>query len=78
MMTPELREMLIEVGYAAEWEQMALAKGLEEGLEKGREEGREREQLEVARNMLADGLDVSLISRYTGLPHSKIEELLLN
>jgi hypothetical protein len=68
---------LIEVGFAGDWELMGLEigreEGLEKGLEKGREEGLQKKQLEIAQNMLTDGLDVNLISRYTGLSLARIE-----
>ena len=40
-----------------------LAEGRAEGIEEGREEG----LLEAARMMLSDGLDLSMIQKYTGL-----------
>jgi predicted transposase/invertase (TIGR01784 family) len=43
----------------------------EEGMEKGLEEGK----YEVARSMLADGLGVEIIRKYTGLDESSIRSL---
>lgn len=42
-----------------------------EGLEKGQKEG----LIKTAKNMLADGLDLKTISRYTGLTQAEIEKL---
>ena len=61
----------------------ALEKGREEGREKGREEGREegraegREQrnIEIAKKMLAAGMDMDTIINMTDLSKSEIEKL---
>ena len=45
---------------------------------KGVAEGRSEERLETARRMLADGMDVSLISKYTGLTAEEIHSLSCN
>jgi len=43
--------------------------------QRGRAEGREEERIEMARKMKADGLESSLIAKYTGLTLSDIEGL---
>ena len=48
------------------------------GVDEGRAEGRSEERLETARRMLADGMDVSLISKYTGLTAEEIHSLSCN
>ena len=45
------------------------------GLEKGREKGREEERLDVARKMLAEGLDMSLIAKMTDMSIAEIEKI---
>ena len=58
-------------------------KGLQEGREEGRKEGRDeglkeglqQARLEVARTMLASGLDTALIAQLTGLPVETIATL---
>ena len=50
-------------------------KGLEEGLEKGKEEGLKEKSIEIAKNMLKEGLDVKLISKLSGLTVDEINEL---
>ena len=54
------------------------AEGREEGRAEGRAEGREEgkllQQIEVARTMLADGMQLSLVMKYTGLTKKQIEE----
>lgn len=50
-------------------------KGRTEGLEKGREEGERKGKLEIAQNMLKDGIPIDRISLYTGLSVQEIEDL---
>ncbi|HOY67343.1 MAG TPA: Rpn family recombination-promoting nuclease/putative transposase [Candidatus Ozemobacteraceae bacterium] len=53
----------------------AEKRGLEKGREKGREEGREEERLDVARKMLAEGFDISLIAKMTDMSIAEIEKI---
>ena len=59
--------------------QFAEDKGREDGLEKGRaegrEEGREEERKIMASKLKADGFDIDLIIKYSGLTREEIEEL---
>ena len=52
-----------------------MEKGMKEGLEKGRAEGMNQRSLDIARNMLADGVDLNLIMKYSGLTQEQIEKL---
>ena len=52
-----------------------MEKGMKEGLEKGRAEGMKQRSLDIARNMLADGVDINLIMKYSGLTQEQIEKL---
>ena len=52
-----------------------MEKGMKEGLEKGRAEGMNQRSLVIARNMLADGVDINLIMKYSGLTQEQIEKL---
>ena len=60
-------------------EASALKKKFNEGMEKGREEGREEGEksktIEIAKNLLNQGVDVSLISKSTGLSVAVINKL---
>ena len=47
----------------------------EEGREEGREKGLKEKSIEIAKNMLKEGLDVNLISKLSGLSVKEIEEL---
>jgi hypothetical protein len=79
IMTPELREVLIDIGLAAEWEEMGMEKGREEGREKGREEGREKGreegQMKMAKNLLARGIDPIIIAESSGLALDEIRKI---
>lgn len=50
-------------------------RGLEEGEVKGEARGEEKEKRNIARNMLAKGLNLKLISEVTGLTETEISEL---
>jgi predicted transposase/invertase (TIGR01784 family) len=45
------------------------------GMEKGREEGREEGKLEVARNLLAEGISPDIISRTSGISLEEVQNL---
>ena len=47
----------------------------EEGREEGLKEGEKKGKIEIAKNMLKEGLDVNLISKLSGLSVKEIEEL---
>jgi hypothetical protein len=50
-----------------EGEQKGLERGRQEGEQKGRQEGERQKSLEIARTMLARGLDPTLVAELTGL-----------
>ena len=49
----------------------ATKKGLEQGLERGTEQSKN----EIAKNMLKENMDISLISKLTGLSNEQINNL---
>ena len=49
--------------------------GLKEGKIEGLKEGEKNKSIEIAKNMLKEGLDVNLISKLSGLSIKEIEEL---
>ena len=55
--------------------QEGLAEGIELGMEKGMEKGMNQKALDIARNMLADDVDINLIMKYSGLTQEQIEKL---
>ena len=52
-----------------------VSKIAEELYQEGREEGREEEKLEMARRMLAEGIDVEIVARLTELSREQVEDL---
>ena len=53
----------------------AKQEGLAEGMELGMEKGMNQKALDIARNMLADDVDINLIMKYSGLTQEQIEKL---
>ena len=53
----------------------AKQEGKQEGLAEGMELGMNQKALDIARNMLADGVDINLIMKYSGLTQEQIEKL---
>ena len=53
----------------------AREKGLEEGMEKGMEKGAAQRNAEIARAMLAEGLDAAVIAKCTGLTAEEVAAL---
>ena len=49
------------------------SEGLAEGVKLGIEQGIERAKIEYAKAMLADGVDINLIVKYTGLSVDKLK-----
>lgn len=49
--------------------------GIDQGREKGKEEGIEQRNIEIASEMLAEGLSIDLIAKVTQLPLKRIEEI---
>ena len=55
--------------------QKGMQQGLEKGMEKGLEQGREKGKQETASMMLRENLEISLISRVTGLSEEDIQKI---
>ena len=53
----------------------AWKEGKREGKQEGKQEGQHEERLNTARRMLADGLDVAVILKYTGLSAEDVASL---
>jgi len=52
-----------------------IEQGIEQGIERGIEQGIEKKTLDVIKNCLKNGLNISMISNITGLSESKVEEI---
>lgn len=59
----------------AEGEKIGIEKGKAEGEKIGIEKGERQKAIEMAASMKKDGLPISAIAKYTGLPESEIEKL---
>ena len=55
--------------------QQSYDEGHEKGMKQGIEQGIEQRSIEIAKSMLKDNLDISTISRYTGLSEEIIRKL---
>ena len=56
-------------------EKIGEERGMEKGIKKGIEQGAKDEQKEIARNMLKENIDISIIIKCTNLTKEEIEEL---
>lgn len=52
-----------------------VAMGLAQGITQGLEQGMHKKSVENAKAMLADGMDINLVAKYTGLPIETIESI---
>ena len=59
----------------AEGMEKGLAEGMEKGLVKGMEKGMNKRSLEIARKMLANGMDAATVMEITGLSESQLQQL---
>ena len=53
----------------------AKREGKEEGLAEGMKKGMEKRSLEIARKMLAKGMDAEMVMEITGLSESQLHQL---
>ena len=59
----------------AEGMEKGLVKGLVKGLAEGMEKGMNKRSLEIARKMLANGMDAATVMEITGLSESQLQQL---
>ena len=59
----------------AEGMEKGLAEGMKKGMEKGMEKGMNKRSLEIARKMLANGMDAATVMEITGLSESQLQQL---
>ena len=59
----------------AEGMERGLAEGMEKGLAEGMEKGMNKRSLEIARKMLANGMDAATVMEITGLAESQLQQL---
>ena len=58
-----------------EGKEEGLAEGMEKGLAEGMEKGMNQRSLEIARKMLANGMDAATVMEITGLSESQLQQL---
>ena len=58
-----------------EGKQEGLAEGMELGMKKGMEKGKNERSLEIAKTMLADGMEDATIMEITGLTREQLMQL---
>ena len=58
-----------------EGKEEGLAEGREKGLAEGMEKGMNKRSLEIARKMLANGMDAATVMEITGLSESQLQQL---
>ena len=58
-----------------EGKEEGLAEGMEKGLAEGMEKGMTQRSLEIARKMLANGMDTATVMEITGLSESQLQQL---
>ena len=59
----------------AEGMEKGLAEGMEKGLAEGMERGMTQRSLEIARKMLANGMDAEMVMEITGLSECQLKQL---
>ena len=65
----ELREKAIRDEHAI------YAKGVDDGIEEGKAKGAREKQIEIAKSMLKENMDIEMIIKITGLTKQEIEKL---
>ena len=73
---PEFIEVVSKEKDAEMVHNTLIKEGYEQGIEVGISQGSTSEKYEIAKNMLKDKVDISTISKYTGLSKEEIEELI--
>ena len=58
-----------------EGKEEGLAEGMEKGLAEGMEKGMNKRSLEIARKMLANGMDAATVMEITELSESQLQQL---
>ena len=59
----------------AEGMEKGLAEGMKKGLAEGMEKGMNKRSLEIARKMLANGMDAATVMEITGMSENQLQQL---
>ena len=60
---------------AEQWEKRGIDKGIQQGMQQGMQQGALQKAQETARNLLADGLSIDRVEKYTGLDKSTVDAI---
>ena len=60
----------------AEGLEIGMEKGMKQGMAKGEEAGKSQRSIEIAKNMLAKGMDASTVMEITGLTETQMQQLM--
>ncbi|EPD82304.1 hypothetical protein HMPREF1207_04130 [Paenibacillus sp. HGH0039] len=72
----ERQKYLHDEASMIEWAtEKGMAKGMAQGIAKGIAEGEQKKAIQIAKNMLALGLQVSVIAQASGLSEAEVESL---
>ena len=69
-----VREEAVEEGYSEGLEK-GLEKGIEQGIKQGIEQGIKQRNIDIAKNMIKENIDIAIISKVTGLSVEDIKKL---
>lgn len=58
-----------------EWKSEGIKEGVEEGIEKGVNKGLREGKLQIAKAMLADGMPLEKVAKYSGFSVKEIQQL---
>ncbi len=56
-------------------EERGIKKGIEEGIKEGIEKGKNERNIEIAKNLLSQNIDIEIIENATGLSKAEIEKM---
>ena len=58
--------------------QQSMAKGVQQGIEQGIKQGKQQKDIEYAKKMLAEGIELTVISKITGFEVAQLKKMAKN
>ena len=68
----------IVVSHNKEWIEQEIKEGVEKGIEQGIQQGIEQKQIEMVERMIDENINISIISKISGLAIEEIEKIKQN
>ena len=69
--------LLLFAPFGDDWrEYCSYQQGMAKGMAKGEEVGKSQRSIEIAKNMLAKGMDAAMVMEITGLTESQMQQLM--